>query len=141
MRALLASLAARCDLAALDDLANLHGTNLTWSHLSFGDRPFWNAENGVIDGSTGIPAASLVAALALEFDTFVDDADTEVFVWPAVAAPGFRWDNLSNEEIAALTAQFGDAVVSFSIEQGVWTSFSVEIDATGGWRSFSQPLT
>lgn len=135
-KALLLSLATRCDLESLEVLALQSGTSIVLSHLDLGDAPISTLEVT----RQGAPTAALVETLAYPFASHRDDY-VEVFVWPAVAVPGFDWSGLGASETADLSARYGEELVMLSIDGGTWAGLSVEIDDTGRWLSFGMPLT
>lgn len=135
-RALLLSLAVRCDLQELDRLAAADAASIVLSHLDLGGTPFASLE----ENRQGAPAVTLVETLAFPYAVHEVDG-TDVFFWPDVAVPGFAWAALDESEIAELSLRYGEAAVRVSIDGGTWAGFSVEIDDAGRWRSFGQPLS
>ena len=136
-QALLLSLAVRCDMQTLDALAAEDETSIVLTHLFVGDTPFTTLEASL----EGAPAVALVETLGYPSGVSVDGDGVDVYVWPEVAVPGFDWGGLTDGEIAALSGRYGEGAVMFSIDGGIWVGFSVEIDESGRWRSFGQPLT
>jgi hypothetical protein len=136
-RALLLSLAVRCDLHGLDVLAQRDATSIVLSNLALGDTPFATLEAD----RQGAPAVTLVETLSHPHGAYEGDTGTEVYVWPDVAVPGFDWDTLTDAEIADLSARYEPGAITASIDGGVWAGFSVQVDETGRWRSFAVPLT
>lgn len=132
----LLSLAVRCDLGGLDALAGDEDTSIVLTHLLLGDTPFSTAERELL----GAPAVTLVETLSYPYGRYDDDG-TEVYVWPDVAVPGFDWSALGEREIAELAARYGEGLIAFSVDNGLWSGHSVEIDDTGRWRSFAIPLS
>jgi hypothetical protein len=136
-RALLLSQAVRCDLAGLDTLAVRDATSIVLTHVALGDTPFATLEAD----RRGAPAVTLVETLSQPYGSYGADTGTEVFVWPEVAVPGFDWAALTESQIADLSVRYEPGAIVASIDAGDWVGFSIEIDETGRWRSFRQPLT
>ena len=137
---LLRSLASRCIVEALDALAAADETSLMLTRLFLGDTPITNLERGV-DGLTGTPAADLLEALSWPFVATYESDGTQVHAWPAVAAPGTDWANLTDVERVALDGIYGPEIIDESIDFATWMGWYVEIGDDGRWRFFGRALS